>query len=365
MSEVPIEIIKARVAMSLDHPFFGYLALNLEPVCLPDMNPPTMGTDGTRLYYHPDFIKNTPPAELCGVIAHEIMHLVLDHLGRRQNREPERWNYAADYAANLLIVNEFKLPSNVLLNYDYRDKSAEYIYSHMPVNNQNRDFDFHGKWDEWEKSDKTDKQGDLAQEWRNRVAMAATQAKIQGKFPSNLESVIEELLEPKLTWKAILRDMVTSCAKSNFRLFPPNKKHINRGFYLPSITGEQINIACAIDSSGSISDESIQSFLSEVKGICDSYDDFTIHLFIADAKIQKYFELHTFDEMPRVISGRGGTDFRPVIAEAEKLDITSLVYFTDLYGSFPEQEPSIPVIWVATSDVAPPWGTVIRYEETL
>ena len=122
-------------------------------------------------------------------------------------------------------------------------------------------------------------------------------------------------------------------------------------------------IAVGIDTSGSIGDDDIRTFLSEVKGICDAYEEYTIHLFFADAAIQKKFELHSFDELPTIAPGRGGTDFRPVIEEAVKLDITSIVYFTDLFGSFPDHEPNIPVIWVSTSgnSAKPPWGSLIEY----
>jgi len=376
METVPTEIIRARVALQFDHPFFGYLALTLEPVCKPEMNPPTMGTDGKHLYYHPDFIKNIPMAQLMGVMAHELGHIILKHLARRQSREPVRWNIACDLAVNPLVLKEFELPSEALQDPQYYDKSAEYIYSNLPVTGSDGGggtLDSHEEWKNWDKPDKGDKGGDksgaegletdMEQEWQNRVAMAATQAKIKGKLPAHLQSIIDDLLQPKLDWKTLLRGRITSCAKNDFRLSPPNKKHLYRGFYLPSISGEQINIAVGVDDSGSISDDEIKQFLSEVKGICDSYDEYTIYLFFADSDIHQRYELHQFDPLPRIIEGRGGTDFRPVIAEAAKLDITTLVYFTDMYGSFPDKEPNIPVIWVSTSgsDVKPPWGSLIPF----
>jgi predicted metal-dependent peptidase len=384
MTEVPKEIKKARVDMLFEHPFFASLALNLEFVESPNMVPPSMGTDGTHLFYHPDFIKNTPIAQLEGVIAHEIGHIILKHLARRQNRDPLRWNVAADYADNALILKEFQLPKGCLDDAQYHDKSTEWIYSNLPMKKGDGGggtLDSHEEWKNWGKSDKGDGKGDgkdgkdgdkdgnggaesddaMEQEWQQKVALAATQARIKGKLPAHLESLVDELLQPKLDWKALLQDRIASCAKNDFRINPANKKHLYRGFYLPSIAGEQINIACGVDDSGSISDDEIREFLSEVKGICDAYDEYTIHLFIADAAIHQRFELHQFDPIPKVVIGRGGTDFRPVIAEAEKLDITSLVYFTDCYGTFPDKEPRIPVIWVCTTDAKAPWGSMIAY----
>ena len=374
--KVPKEIQRARIGLGFDHPFFGYLSLTLEPVCVPDMEPKTMGTDGLHLFYHPDFLKKTPIPQLQGVLAHEIGHIILKHLARAQNRDQMRWNVAADYAVNYLVLKEFQLPPGVLNDPQWYDKSAEYIYNNLPLSKGKGEgtLDSHEGWKNWGKDGKkggkdgtgasdTDPGDALEQEWAQRVAMAATQAKVQGKLPAHLESVIGELLQPKLDWKALLTDRITSCAKNDFRLSPNNKKHLYRGFYLPSIAGEQINIAVGVDDSGSISDEEIREFLSEVKGICDSYDEYTIYLFIADASIHQKFELHSFDILPKVVTGRGGTDFRPVIEEAEKLDITTLVYFTDLYGSFPDKEPKVPVIWVSTSngDIKPPFGSLIEF----
>lgn len=344
------------------------------------MNPPTMGTDGYHLYYHPDFLKKVSVAELQGVIAHEILHIVCKHLSRIQTREFKRWNVACDLAINPLVLREFKLPSGCLQDPQYDDKSAEFIYSNLPMSKggdkdgDSGTLDSHEEWKNWGKGDgkKGDKDSSggngqldsseaMEAEWQQRVAMAATQARVQGKFPASLESVIGDLLQPKLDWKSLLQDRITSCAKNDYRLNPPNKKHLYRGFILPSIGGESINIAVGVDDSGSISDEEIKEFLSEVKGICEAYEEYTIHLFMADAAIHQHVELHQFDPLPKIAVGRGGTDFRPVITEAEKLDITSLVYFTDLYGSFPDKEPKVSVIWVCTTDQVPPWGSLIKY----
>lgn len=341
------------------------------------MKPPTMGTDGLHLFYHPDFIKANPIPVIQGVIAHEIMHIILKHLPRSQGREAKRWNVAADLAINPIILREFQLPSGVLNKAEYYDKSAEFIYNNLPMSKDGNDggtLDSHEDWKNWGDQKKGgDKQGqdgagdeipDIEQEWEQRVATASNQARIKGKFPAHMESIVGEMLQPKLSWKALLRDTITSCAKNDYRLTPANKKHLHRGFYLPGITGETINIAVAIDTSGSVSDDDITAFLSEVKGICDQYDDYTIVLYQADAAIQKKWELHSFDPLPADKAyGRGGTDFRPAIEDACKLDVTTLVYFTDLCGIFPEKEPSLPIIWVSTGGEGykPPWGRLILY----
>ncbi len=171
-----------------------------------------------------------------------------------------------------------------------------------------------------------------------------------------------DLLQPKLDWKTILRDMITSCGKNDFRMMPPNKEYLWQKIYLPSLMGEEINIAIGIDTSGSISDEEILEFLSEVKGICDAYEQYTIYLFTCDAAIHGSWTLHPFDSLPKVMGGRGGTSYVPVFEAAKKLPPFSfLVYLTDLYpnDSYPPT-PYFPVIWVSVSDQTPPYGRLIK-----
>lgn len=400
------KITQAKVAMLFDHPFFGNLAIGLEAKEKKNMVIKTMATDGRHLFYDPDFVLNTPLSQLIGVISHEVLHCALNHISRRGGRDA-RWMLATDFAANDIVIKDFELPPGVLISGqipgtdDFKDKHAELIYSKLPepikITFSFKPTDSHDEWEGWGKNggngkgdkdgkgkadgssqegvseddggengqngDGSEEEDELEAEWRERVAQAATSARMQGKFPAHLETIVGNLLQPKLNWKAILRDMIVSCAKSDFRIIPPNKRHLWRGLYLPSVYGEEINIAVAIDSSGSISDEEIVMFLSEVKGICDQYDNYTIYLFVCDARIHQRVELHPYEPLPKVIGGRGGTSFIPPIkaAEEEFLQITAFVYLTDLYGPFPEQ-PTFPVIWVSVSpeDVKPPWGHLIN-----
>jgi predicted metal-dependent peptidase len=329
-----------------------------------------MATDGTHLYFHPDFINTIRLEELEGVIAHEVIHCVCNHISRAQKREPKRWNVATDFVTNDLVLKDgLVLPKGCLIDPQYQGMYAEAIYGVLPVSKQNLPtLDSHGKWEIVKQNGKGQPGGQaidpqqLEQQWRELVAQASNVARSRGKFPAHMKEVIGDLLQPKLDWRSMLQDVVTSCAKSDFRLMPPNKKHLWRGFYLPSITGESINIAFIIDDSGSIGTEEIRDGLTEVKGICEAYDDYTLHLFTADTVVHDRWELHPFDPMPTVVTGRGGTDFRPALKEADQLDgITAIVYFTDLDGTFPSKAPNTPVIWLAVTDKKPPFGFTIKY----
>jgi predicted metal-dependent peptidase len=367
-------ILKARVNLLLSQPFFGNLLLYLELTEKKGMAIPTMATDGDHLFYNPDYVMGLPESHLIGVMLHEVGHIALRHLARRQGRNPLKWNIAADYAVNDLIVNTtkpnggrmFDLPRGVLFEPAWHDQTAEWIYSQLPDLDGNKGddgkpktLDDHGEWDNW---DKEKSGGAKDQEWKDRVAKAAVDARARGTLPGEWQTVIDQFLQPKLEWRSILLDTVVSNSKNDYRLFPPNKKHIWRGFYLPSMRGEEINIMFGCDVSGSISDEEIHEALSEVKGICDQFSDYTIYLRAFDTKIHDRWELHPFDPVPKVVTGRGGTDFQEIVDEAEKTPgISTLVIFTDGEAPFPPEPKSVPVIWLSVGNKKPPWGLMIQY----
>ncbi len=383
---------KARIQLLLEQPFFGTLIIYLEPVLKKpeEMQIPTMSTDGTHLYYCEEFVMGLTMDYLKAVLVHEVGHIALSHLSRRGGRIPMKWNWAADFAVNDLIAHTtdnnnravFTLPPGVLINQAWHDQSAEQIYGHLPdppgegggggggkgsgkgKQYQQGDvpgntLDDHGEWDNWEK-DQSSQQKE--QEWKDRVAKASVEARTRGKMPGGWQTVIDDFLEPKMEWKSILMDTVVSNSRNDYRLFPPNKKHLWRGFYLPSMRGEEINIMFGCDVSGSISDDEIHEALSEVKGICDQFSDYTIYLRAFDTEIHNRWELHPFDPVPKVVTGRGGTDFDEICREAEKTPgISTLVIFTDLEAPFPAEVRTCPVIWLSVSEKKAPWGLTIQY----
>jgi predicted metal-dependent peptidase len=360
------KIARARVGMMFDTPFFGHLALNLQLVENNKMKMPTMATDGKNLYYDDKFVKETNQEHLKFILAHEVMHIVLWHLPRAVGREPDIWNQACDHAVNLMVRTDFpNYPQGLLMDEAFVNKSADWIYTQIPDDGSSgKTLDDHGEWGKWGKEDPNAPKGGtgIEQEWREKIASAAMVARERGKLGGGLAELVGEVLQPKLSWKAILRDMVTSASKNDFRWSPPNKKHLHRGFILPGITGEEIKIAVAIDTSGSISSHVMAEFLAEIEGICTAYEQYTLHLYLADAEINKYWELHQMDPIPREMVGRGGTSFLPVIEDLNKGDkeFSCLIYLTDLCGDQNQiKAPSYPVIWVSTDHEKVPFGTVI------
>src|SRR5256885_4449962 len=126
--EIEKAIRNARMDLMLDHPFFGCIALRLVIKCDTDKTD-TCATDGRHLFYAPEFMSKLERAQLVGLLAHEAMHIACQHTLRRDNRDPEWWNIAADYAINGILASEgFTLPPDGCVDAQYSGMSAERIY---------------------------------------------------------------------------------------------------------------------------------------------------------------------------------------------------------------------------------------------
>jgi predicted metal-dependent peptidase len=126
-ANVDLRIVKARAALITAHPFFGALALHLQP--MQTTSCPRLATDGRHLFYNVEFLDTVTSEELKGIIAHEVYHCALKHHTRRNGRDPKEWNQATDFVINPMVLKAgLKLPTWVLLDPQYDGLSAEQVY---------------------------------------------------------------------------------------------------------------------------------------------------------------------------------------------------------------------------------------------
>jgi len=356
------------------------------------------------LYYDPEgAMKDWSDDELLFAVAHETGHCAFGHLWRKESRDFMRWNFATDFAINDLLNKEgFTAPKMCLLDPKFSDMSAEYIYTQLPENNTTTvyvsldDPDIwkevtegkqpgQGKGEDGEDEEdgqdggtpgKDDKDGKgqgknnpqkSEQYWKDIVVSAANNAKMQGKLPAHLDHLIKDLLAPKLDWRELLRDYINASIKNNYRLFPSSKRFLHIPLYMPGLYGEHVELAIALDTSGSISDSIAQMFISEMKGITEQFESYSIHYMQCDAMVHSYQELtiDDVDDWPMSVKGRGGTSFIPVFDKIDELGLQPpiLVYLTDLMGSFPPTPPGYQVLWVSIHDGPIPFGDKIIIHE--
>jgi predicted metal-dependent peptidase len=206
------------------------------------------------------------------------------------------------------------------------------------------------------------------EDFHNQVQVAISSPLTQGFVPAELTRVIPHLEKSQLPWQTLLAKYMLASCRSDYRWIPPNYKYLSLDLILPTNRVQTINIAVGIDTSGSITQPMLRKFVSEVKGIVQHFNQYTIKVISCDACIHNvydYSNVHPIDDEEIMnLGGGGGTDFRPVFEymnkQTEKPDV--LIYITDAEGTFPPKAPKYPVIWLVTSNVPVPWGTAVRWE---
>jgi predicted metal-dependent peptidase len=365
------KVKKARAGLILQQPFFGSLALRL--VVAEDKTIDTACTDGISMLYNPKFIDSLTLDETKGVIAHEVMHCACAHFARLQGRELKKWNVAGDYAINPLVLDAgMALPKGCLTNHAWKNMSAEAIYPLIPEQDSNGDGNDPGGCGGVKPQAGTSKsdQSKLTEEWKISAAQAAQYAKSCGKLPDSLNRFMTDLLNPQIDWCEYLRRFLSQHAKNDYRWFPPNRRFIYKGLYLPSCRSEELGEICvAIDTSGSISKKELARFATELNEVLETYQGASATVIYCDAAVA-HTETFTYADLPLKLSakGGGGTDFKPPFKwiEENSLNPVCMIYFTDLEcSSFPSQ-PGYPVLWVIVGGSSsggnrevPPFGEAI------
>jgi predicted metal-dependent peptidase len=389
-----VRIQKARTTLLLDHPFFGSLLFRLKGREHRSIS--TMATDGVSLYYNPEFVDTLNSATLAGVLAHEVMYPALQHHLRRSKRDPRRWNEACDYAINPLLLDAgLSLPDGILVDPRFRGMSAEQIYNMREAEaqpqpggqNSASDGAGTGSGETSEKQRTTDEptapvtEGGIGQvldapvpdeesptaeeqarEWSVAVNQAVTLSKQAGKAPAGLARTLEGAAEAAVDWRELLRRLWSDTIPADLSWMRPNRRHIWNGLYLPGVVREGVGeIAVAVDCSGSVNARLLRLFEAEVCSILEGQRPQCVHVLYFDTEVHKVETYQAGEQVHLNPVGGGGTDFAPCfnwLAE-HGIQPQTLVFLTDLCGTFPENEPSYPVIWASTEQRKAPFGSVV------
>lgn len=317
--EIVDKLITARVGLLLKHPFFGNMATRLTLVDASD-SISTLATDGRNFYYNNEFVKKLTIKEAEFGFAHEVLHNVFDHMGRRGSRDPNLSNIAADYAANQILkdnrIGEVPKFIKIFQNDKYRSWSYEEIYDELYKNATKIDIETLGELlDEHLEQDEntTPEERKKIRDEIKEAVISAAHAAGAGKVPGEIRRMISELTEPKMDWRQLLRMNIQSILKNNFSFSRPNRKAQHTGAVLPGLIVEDtIDVSVCVDMSGSISDKQANDFISEIKGIMDEYADFKLDLWCFDTKVYNYEQFsgdNASDILDYRVKGGGGTDF--------------------------------------------------------
>ncbi|MCP3868478.1 MAG: hypothetical protein GY703_10350 [Gammaproteobacteria bacterium] len=408
MKSIETKLAAARTKLILDKPFLGALVMRLPMEPADSDWCPTTATDARKFYFNPSYIEQLSLDETQFMLAHEALHCALSHFARRQHRINHRWDLACDFAINpLLVADGLKAPPGSLMLPQFQGMTAEEIYPLIEEledqqtldrhaydkENQNQGGSGHDESPppESESSESQqdprknprpesdtkpgkngasepqplspDEQETLSIQWQQRLAGAAQQADQAGKMGGALARLIDHLLQPQLPWRMLLAHYMTNNARNDYSYTRPSRREGE--FILPSLRSHQIDIVIAIDTSGSIGEQELEEFLSEINSLKGQVQA-RITLLACDAAISNsgpwVYEPWEDIKLPENIEGGGGTNFCPVFEWVERNTIQpeTLVYFTDAEGNFPDPPPQYHVIWLIKGREKVPWGQRIQ-----
>lgn len=207
----------------------------------------------------------------------------------------------------------------------------------------------------------------LAVQWQQRMAGAAQSAIQAGKMSGSMARMVDHLLQPQLPWRMLLSRYLSNVARDDYSFTRPSNRREGDAI-LPSLHSAQVDVTVVLDTSGSISDNEMQEFISEVNALKGQLRA-RITLHGCDDKLNESgpwrYEPWEDIQLPESLEGGGGTNFRPAFDWAGKQDKQPdiMVYFTDAEGQFPEAEPSFPVLWLVKGKSKVPWGQRIQLNQ--
>jgi predicted metal-dependent peptidase len=378
------KIIVARVGLLLRHPFFGNMATRLKIVDGSEWCP-TAATDGRSIFYNREFFEPLSVKQIEFVIGHEILHNVFDHMSRRDGRNPKIFNIACDYNVNGQLIRDKigEVPPVIKIFHDtnYYGMGSEEIYDKLMDEHDEQSLaqigemlDEHIDWESAGQNGRPSYSKEELKKIRDEIreaTMAAAQAAGAGNTPVSVARMIKELTEPKMNWREILRQQIQSTIRNDFSFIRPNRKGWHMNAILPGTNyDETIDICIAIDMSGSIGDDQARDFLSEIKGIMQEYQEFTIKLWCFDTQVYNEADYNAYtitefdDYQPK---GGGGTDFDANWEYMKEHDIQpkKFIMFTDGYpfSSWGDEGYCDTVFIIhGNNTIVPPWGEFAYYE---
>lgn len=325
---------------------------------------PTGATDGKNILLNTSYFLGLNQKEREFLLLHEIMHVVLMHISRKGNKDHLKYNIAGDYVINSYLVEQgYPLIKGGLYDPQYNDMSTEQIYDLLPDGLEididlidlipNPDMD-------------KEQQADEVQSIVIQATQLVEMTNNCGSIPSAIKRYLDDIRNPKVNWKVVLQRFLQDTTKADSTWTKPNKRHLNRGYYLPSLRSPNLaKITFAIDTSGSISDEMFNQFITEVASVLKQFKPNEIDVILFDTCVQSINTVRNVSELRSIeFKGYGGTCPNQMLETFDRSNSMALIVITDGYFSRNLIKVTKPVIWCIfdNSDFKAPYGMVINYK---
>jgi len=384
-------IRKGIIDLQKPQPFFAHLVMHLRPELMSEKEPmQTIGVSAKgRLFYNKEFMMKNKD-HIQGLLTHEILHCAFLHAQRTGPRNKVLANIAQDIVVNMMVAKAgMSLPSTALPYDNQRDRSKfqlpdgdkmvdiviesvsekawEEIYAELShlIKNPPPEGPGGGRGNVPGHDGRPTDDGGGGQEgkdneegWAKRIAEGAQRAKEQGKLPAGMDSYIDELLKPKVLWKQLLLQYLRPyLLPVDWSYQRPNKKSQALDVYMPSVLKEHCAIEVIIDTSGSIAQDELTEFLSEVVAIAKSIQHLKMWVSSCDTEIHSRYVVENGD-IPKILSmnlkGGGGTSLENGLdyVKANNQEVDAVIVLTDGCDSYHKTRNDYPfdVLWVISKN---------------
>ena len=342
---------------------------------------PTACTNGRDEIYGRAFVSGLDDKELGFVVLHENLHKAFRHLTiwkKLHDEDARLANMACDYVINLILVNTdpneevIAMPRKDgkvygLLDRKYKGMHTKQVFDLLKQEQQDGDGDGEGEDGEDGGFDEHDWDGaqELSEEAKRDLEREVDQAlrqgqiaqqKVDGKGAGGMSRELADLLNPKVDWREVLREFVSSVcsAKDASSWRRVNRRFIGSDIYMPTLIGETVgHIVIGVDTSGSVSQAELSRALTEIKCIADTVNPEVVDLLYWDYNIASH-ESYDTCTLPNIVSstkpmGGGGTSPDCVVdwLEEKRIKPECVIMITDGYFHTRAEWPC-PVLWVIT-----------------
>jgi predicted metal-dependent peptidase len=397
------KLMAARCRLMMKNPWYGHMALGIDwrassMSWIRDEARRSLGVrftsnGGIVAYYYPQWVQSKSLAQLYGSVEHVLNHLIRLHSLRSSGKHPVAWMIACDMAVNgkksapwvgYIDSNDKRiLPEDNMIwvpeEWD-PNQSAEWYHDKIldeepdPQSNGQDDdgfgsymakyggfggmgIDDHSVW-----SDSDISQDEARQIIAERVRDATE--KSQGSVPGHLKQAIEQLKEPMVRWREVLRQYIGNHVGNRRKTYSRANRRQPEIFGLKGVSrhsAAEVVVIC--DTSGSMGITEIEQCFSEIEAI--SYRA-KIYVLEWDAGFQSFYRYRKGDWKKIKPKGGGGTDMSaPVEWLEENGKVADLnVMLTDGYCNWPGKR-SFPMVFCITTPAnsgssSPDWGQVVR-----
>lgn len=369
------------IRLLIEQPYYGYVASSVSFVESEKVEGTKMAIlPSMTILYNPVWFKELSDNHKIGVVLHELLHVILLHQYRRNNREIMLWSIACDMAVNEMIDKKYLNGNCVTVNTISKhlrrkiekNRNAEYYYK--IITDVSDSLNFIIKEDSIIlvfEEDSNFKINKLSEESvseveiktvKNKIIDCIQEAKSEGELPSDLEDRVQDIFEEyAINWRNIVKRFLSGKGKMITR-----KSYKTQSRRFDDLPGTKRSIGAkallAIDESGSISDSLVKVFYKELIKI-NKITGVSFMVTRFDTKCSTPQPLNRF-----IINNkrekRGGTDFRPVFELADNMKIPLVIVFTDGKGEVPNSVNQ-KTLWVLTDNAKRPanYGYYVNFEE--